>query len=146
MGHTDGERVCASLGDLWQTNTPDLALDRAPLQLIGELGIVGVDTEDVPRLGFFQSLKEGVESGSELAGDAGGTASRRRCIGFLVFTFLLVDISQGGCGLDRVLPPGGGCSHGLHRLLSGNDGIFISGVGLDRGSFGREETLDERID
>ena len=146
MGHTDGEHVCAPLCDLWKTNAPDLSLDRTSLQLIRELRIIGVDTEDVPRLCFSQGLEEGVKSGSELAGDAGGTTSQRRCIGVLVFTLFFVDIAKSGCAFNRVLPAGGGCSHGFHRLLSGNNGIFIPWMSLDSNSFGGEETLDEGVD
>jgi hypothetical protein len=97
-------------------------------------------------LGFFQGLEQCVESGSELASDARDTAGRRGCIGVLVFTLLLVDVSKSGRALDRVLSAGGGRSHGLHRLLSGDNGIFILGVGLDSDGLGGEETLDERVD
>ena len=115
------------LRDFRQTHAPDLPLDRTTLQLIRKLRAVGVDTEDVPRLSFFQSLEEGVESGPELAGNAGSSTSRSRCVGFLVFALLLVDIAKGGGTLDRVLSTGGRCSHGFHGLRSGNDGVFIRG-------------------
>jgi len=113
--------------------------------LVGKLGIVGVYAEDIPWLSFFQSLEQGVESGSELASDAGNTTSRGGYVGVLVLTFLLVDIAKSGSTLDCVLSAGGGGSHGFHGLLGGNNGIFILGMGLNSNGLGREKTFDEGV-
>src|SRR5258708_5463044 len=85
----------------------------------------------MPWLRFFQSLEKGVGGGTELASDAGNTTSRRGCAGVLVITFLLINIAKSGDAPDRVRSAGRGRSRGFHGLLSGNSGVFISGVGLD---------------
>lgn len=141
--HADLEDINIPLRDLDHSNTPNLPLHAAAFQLIGQLRVVGVDAEHVPRLGLVERLKQSVQRGLELAGDAGAAARRSRC--FLVFLDVIQVATILQRAFDRVLPPCGGRTHRLDGLLRRDDGIFVPGMCLGGDRLGREEALNEGV-
>ena len=116
-GHSNFENVYTPSSHLRHPNGLDLSLHALALKLIRQLGIVGVDTENIARLCFFKSFKKSVKSRFELASNArtcsAGESSRRRVV-LIFLSVLLLDVSafvDGRHAFDGVLPPSRRRSH-----------------------------------
>ena len=69
-GHSNFGNVYTTSSHLCHPNGLDLSFHTSALKLIRQLGIIGVDTEDIPGLCLFNSLKKSVKGRLELASNA----------------------------------------------------------------------------